>query len=366
MGVAGNRGLLGFRQVTPIDEVTFLRKLQRLLEEGDFVATYKFALLQALADLSVENESALDGTLVVTLEQLAEKFIEYYWRQARPYRDGMALLQNAGKQAAILNRVAQAHARYEVSIGAARRDRKGWRHLVKAVADTVEKMPLWKLQIIAGRPEEFLYRRENYEGRRITLQSGVANCFRSFHPFIVNMVRGAWVDHLLRIRTNQGLVGEQGDLSEFLFGSERRPLDEFRVILREHQSGKCFYCDQRVSGAGALDHFIPWIRYPVDLGHNFVFAHSKCNSLKRDYLAHPEHLLRWREQNLDCPAELGSQFDSAVLRHDANRSRKIAYWAYEQAELARARVWVAADEFLGLGPEWRTVLRPDHRGAPYV
>jgi hypothetical protein len=42
--------------VSRIDEVTFLRKLQRLLEEGDFVATYKFALLQALADLSVENE----------------------------------------------------------------------------------------------------------------------------------------------------------------------------------------------------------------------------------------------------------------------------------------------------------------------
>ena len=352
--------------MTRIDEVTFLRKLQRLLEEGDFVATYKFALLQALADLSVENESAPDGTLAVTLDQLAEKFIDYYWRQARPYRDGTALLQNAGKQAAILNRVAQAHARYDVSIGAARRDRTGWRQLVNSVADTVEKMPLWQLQIIAGRAEEFLYQRDTYESRRITLQPGVAGCFRSFHPFIVNMVRGAWVDHLLRMRTNRGLVGEQGDLSEFLFGSERRPLDEFRAILREHQSGRCFYCGQGVTGAGALDHFIPWVRYPVDLGHNFVFAHPKCNSLKRDYLAHPDHLLRWREQNLDCADELGEQFDGVVLRHDAYRSRRIAHWAYEQAELARARVWVAADEFQGLGSEWRRVLRFTNEGAMHV
>jgi hypothetical protein len=49
--------------VSRIDEVTFLRKLQRLLEEGDFVATYKFALLQALADLSVEKDPEADGTL---------------------------------------------------------------------------------------------------------------------------------------------------------------------------------------------------------------------------------------------------------------------------------------------------------------
>ena len=37
--------------------------------------------------------------------------------------------------------------------------------------------------------------------------------------------------------------------------------------------------------AGAVDHFIPWRRYPLDLGHNFVLAHSACNSSKGDRLA---------------------------------------------------------------------------------
>ena len=339
-----------------IDEVTFLRKLQRLLEEGDFVATYKFALLQALADLSVENEPAADGTLVLPLSLVAEKFIEYYWRQARPYRSGLMLLQNTGRQAAILNRVAAAHSTYQVSLTAARRDQGGWRQLVTTVAGTVEQMPLWKLQIIGGKPEEFLYRADTYRDRQILLEPGIAHCFRSFHPFIVNMVRGAWIDHLLRIRANQDMVGEQGDLSEFLFGSERRPLNEYRIILRDHQANRCFYCDQHVAGNGALDHFIPWVRYPVDLGHNFVFAHSSCNRYKRDYLAHPDHLARWREQNLDSAEALGRQFDDAVLRHDAGRTRKIAAWAYQQAELAEANVWVTEDQFQGLGPAWRMAL----------
>jgi hypothetical protein len=62
-----------------ISELQFLRKLQR----GNFTATYKFALLNALADLSVEREPAVDGSLRVPLEALAVKFIEYYWPQAR-------------------------------------------------------------------------------------------------------------------------------------------------------------------------------------------------------------------------------------------------------------------------------------------
>jgi hypothetical protein len=37
----------------PEEQVQFLRNVQRLLAEGLFVASYKFALLHALADLAV-------------------------------------------------------------------------------------------------------------------------------------------------------------------------------------------------------------------------------------------------------------------------------------------------------------------------
>ena len=81
---------------TPIGELAFLRKLQRLLAEGDFVATYKFALLNALADLCLECEPAADGSLHVPVSAIAEKFIEYYWLQARPYRVVYAKGQRLG------------------------------------------------------------------------------------------------------------------------------------------------------------------------------------------------------------------------------------------------------------------------------
>ncbi len=39
---------------SPEAQLAFLAKLQRLFAEGEFTATYKFALLIALADLAVE------------------------------------------------------------------------------------------------------------------------------------------------------------------------------------------------------------------------------------------------------------------------------------------------------------------------
>ena len=72
-------------QPSPEQEVEFLVNMQRLLTEGQFVATYKFALLLALADIAVEDGADDPATLAITTRSLAEKFIAYYWRQATPW-----------------------------------------------------------------------------------------------------------------------------------------------------------------------------------------------------------------------------------------------------------------------------------------
>jgi len=46
---------------------------------------YKYALLLALADISVERGDDAGGELENATYQIAEKFIAYYWRQATPY-----------------------------------------------------------------------------------------------------------------------------------------------------------------------------------------------------------------------------------------------------------------------------------------
>ena len=57
-------------------QLLFLTKLQRLFNESDFTATYKYALLMALAELSVEHGRDNGDALLLSHKQIAMKFIE--------------------------------------------------------------------------------------------------------------------------------------------------------------------------------------------------------------------------------------------------------------------------------------------------
>ena len=59
-----------------------------------------------------------------------------------------------------------------------------------------------------------------------------------------------------------------------------------------------------------MDHFIPWWRYPADLGHNFALAHAECSRKKSDHLA--------------------AEFDGIRTRHDLQASWKIARWQVDR------------------------------------
>lgn len=342
-------------------ELDILRRLQRLLEEGGFVATYKFALLQALADICVERQPSRDGSLWIPLDAIAEKFIEYYWRQVVPFGESgtaTVLKQSTGRQAAVVKDVAALHSSCAGNLVSAKRRASDWRQLVRHVATTVEKMPLWKLQTVGRSADEFVYRKDEYADRRIRLLPGVASTFRTFHGLITHLVRGAWSNQVRQISGNRALLGTSADLHEFLFGSDRVNLDAFRSILRDVQRARCFYCGTEVRSGEAADHFIPWSRYSIDLGHNFVFAHASCNSSKSDYLAHPDHLSKWREQNLDGRDVLAEAFDAGGLAHDAERSADITSWAYEQGEGAGAYAWYRKGELTKLDSSWRAAMSP--------
>jgi hypothetical protein len=342
---------------TVIVELEFLRKLQRLLNEGDFTATYKFALLNALADLSVEGDIAPNGSLRVEIDAIAAKFIEYYWPQARPYGAfdgaGFVLFQNAGQQAAVIN--ALAALQQNCPTLALARASRSWSGLVRRVARTIVQMPLWKLQIVGSEADEFLYCESEYSGRSIRLLPGVPVAFRGLHGLVLDAVRGAWIRQITRISANRPLLSDS-DLAAFLFGSERSSLEGFARVLREHQQGRCLYCRREIRSGGDVDHFIAWSRYPADLGHNLVLAHPRCNGKKRDFLAHPMHIERWYRGNMERADELAQRFEAAKLLYDGERTRAIVLWAYEQGEAAGAHAWIRDDSFERLDSSWRAAV----------
>jgi len=335
-------------------QLGFLTGIQRILGEGSFVASYKYALLLALAELSIEKSPQVDGTLRVELDELAERFIALYWRQVAPFRGRDMLAQSTGRQASIISKIAA----FKVGAPtlAVARNKRSWQRLVRDVGRLLVAMPLWKLQLVGRERLDFLYEERIIE-RCIVLRTGVAACFRAQFSVVQALVQTAWLSFVQRLPPNRPILGSMTDLSEFLFGAERSGLRSIADGLFDMQRETCFYCSGKIRGGGDVDHFIPWSRYPLDLGHNFVLAHASCNQDKRDMLAAPRHLQRWIERNNNEEVTLSQIFNAARFPFDVNASLSVAEWAYENAERAGALVWVSKGQDVRLLEGWRESFR---------
>ena len=341
-------------------QLRFLQNVQRILEEGQFTATYKFALLHALADLAVQRGNDSGDPLNLPVRSIAERFVELYWRQVTPWPgagEARILAQNTGGQAAIVRQVREARAEYDGGVDRLRRKAEDWRRLTGRVAAVVERMPLWKLQVVGRETRTFLYEHVQPEQRVdvITLNPGIAFCFRTFHSLVVDLVQGAWVRFIRRLNVES--LGEMKELGEFLFGAQRATLEALRDPLWQLQKGRCFYCAKGLLRQAEVDHFVPWRRYPVDLGHNFVLAHGHCNRAKSDHMAAESHLEAWVHRNREFAEPLGGIFDDAGFPHDLGVSTQIARWAYGQIASRGGQVWLERKEFRRLQPHWEGILR---------
>jgi 5-methylcytosine-specific restriction endonuclease McrA len=346
-------------------QIQFLKDVQRLLDEGQMTATYKFALVHAIADLAVRLGDDTGGELPIPIREIGERFVELYWPQVAPWHGphgGAVLLQNTGKQAEIIRKVHEARAGWGDRLDRARRQDHEWQTLTREVSGVVRKMPLWRLQRVGRQVRDFLYEQDRIEGSgaraAIVLRPGIAYCLRAFHPLVLDLVRSSWTGWLRR--QNHGVLGERADLGAFLFGATRTELSRIREPLLELQSGECFYCAKGVKPADAhVDHFIPWSRYAVDLGHNFVVAHNRCNGAKSDHIAAVPHLERWVARNDQADYDLDAIFREVGMEADRLASTQITRWAYQRVADHEGLVWLRgsrSDDLIPLEPAWQGLL----------
>jgi hypothetical protein len=126
------------------DQIVFLTRVQKILDEGQFVATYKFALLIALIDVAIERGDDSGAPLDVELAWLAEKFIELYWNHCKPY-GGAVRSQNKGSNIAVLGRIHALQTK-TISLAEARRAPQ-WGATLRGIGQIIQAMPLFRLQM---------------------------------------------------------------------------------------------------------------------------------------------------------------------------------------------------------------------------
>jgi len=332
---------------SPEEQLVFLSKLQRLFAEGDFTATYKFALLIALADLAVELGNDSGEALELGHRGIAAKFIELYWQQSAPYSTGRSgtsqevLVQNSGTQAAIITAIVEFRQSNLAATVQSARLLPSYQALILKVGQTVSAQPINYLQNLGGGTDPFLY--ERVRGA-VILKPGVAYCLRRFQPLVQQLARSHWVGHVKRNKLNAPMLGEADDLESFLFETPRQALTIIGAGLKKLTSSHCFYCGTTVHDAD-VDHFVPFSMYPRDLMHNFVLAHPSCNRSKSDTLAALPHLERWLEfitQHDDALNEIG---EAAGRIADRSSCRSVARWGYENAMSSGGQAWLKSNAY---------------------
>lgn len=329
---------------SPEDQIVFLQHVQRLFDEGEFTATYKYALLLALAELAVERGDDTGTPLELPMTAIGEKFAELYWRQAAPYQSGLPgteagiLSQNLGTQAAVVRLLTPV---FENCGGrfALAHNHPLWKTVVTEISSVVRQMPVQYLQMLGGQLVPFLYDYPPPRGR-LRIKPGVGFMLRRYQGLIQQLARSGWIRHVRNNHRNLPFLGQLDDLEAFMFAPSRSNLNVVAEVLAPIQSNRCFYCQEKIHGRGEVDHFIPWARYPRDTAHNFVLAHAKCNNDKRDLLAAPIHLERWLRRFSGQSDEIGSSIASAGFVADPQCSQLVARWAYRQATSAGAMGWI--------------------------
>lgn len=317
-------------------QIQFIEDIQQLLATAKATSTYKFALLISLVRISIEKNRSSSQALTIPITAIAEKFIEIYWQQARPYFPVIAdqedtplindpiLKQNNGKQAVVISKILEAQKQIP-SLSNFKKSGKDWEKLLKIVSNTIHKYPLQHLQMSDTNPHEFIYHYDKNNKETITLHSHVAFCLARFSIFIEEICQKYWMDNIRLLTDNQNKFGNFPNLDEFLFSTDRNNLSQMKPFLHQIQKGCCFYCGEKIStSAGEVDHFIPWSLYQYDTAHNFVLADKTCNNRKSNNLAAKIFYEKWLIRNAQFDEEIRQEIGRYGFLVDRQRSESIA------------------------------------------
>jgi 5-methylcytosine-specific restriction endonuclease McrA len=357
------------------DPLAVGQRIIAILETGLRVATYKLATLSALVDHCIEHLPAdPQAGLQVPVPDLAERVLELYWPQVRPF-DGVVLKQSSGSVARILRATLDLRTALGASVSgltpptARMRAPDRYVEAVDDIALTLARQPLYRLQRACVTHDPFLYddswlhdsltrRQLQAHDSSIQLRPGIAYALARLSGLLKPTIEILWVDDVRRLNRTH-FSEREDDLAGHLFGRTRISLAPARMALKEAFGEQCFYCDSRVARDNPVDHVLPWSRVGIDGLANLVLACPRCNGDKLHALPDPALIGRALERDHALLEEIASSIEWPTQRDRVLGAARGLYrgeptgavtWAgYKQTvrlDLAYAPEWLRIDPLL--------------------
>lgn len=323
----------------------FAERLLAVIDEGRRTATYKLAVLLALMDCCAEQATS-DGRAptAIPTRAIARHVARLYWPQLRPFptaTGAIELRQITNKSATILAALSDAFralpqvSTWEMAEAVLPADHV--RQVLDVVELTVARYPLVRLQTVDGIPKPFIYDIDWSEGvslsrlaaaggANVRLRPGAGDQLVRLAPLIRPLVELHWIRMVADLNK---LAVMEDDLRRHLFGAERVAFPgPLRRGLTDLQAGQCFYCSQPFSAPSAVDHFVPWSRWPNDAVENLVVAHASCNSHKSDHIPGLLPLEKWVDRLAAHSGDLAEVAVAVKWRSDRARTVSLARSLY--------------------------------------
>ncbi len=269
--------------------------------------TYKFALMKFLLDYSHKHKHKHKqyGDIQIVYEDIANKFLEYYWFQECKYK----LKQDFKiKRMPMVIRIIRKYCGEEYIPYSYEKYFKNRQNLKKEMIKEIEKNCLQDV-IPRLQPKgcytlyehfhtlnttERKYKLPPKDKRFIIISLDTYRFFKNNYHELSKILIYEWAKFLEKTNFTPRLISKIENLGL----NNRSSLTKYKNILLKQMESKCFYCDKIVDNDDIhVDHFIPWSYVYEDSIWNLVISCSTCNLKKSDYLAPKDCVQKIEDRN---------------------------------------------------------------------
>lgn len=287
-------------------ENNFYKRFTKIVRECNYDNTYKMAWAKSLVEIC-SNVDSQGEKLEITLKEIAQKFLKYYWNQTIFF--DLVQGSNPNKPPVILSLVKTLINKYYEAINKKQPEvfekvedrfeniglQNDYEKTQNSIARILKNDVSWRFDNLNDNTDKLYYYEQNDDF--LIIDKDNALILKENEQNLYDLINYRWslilecFNSSPRINKKVRIIDERN--------IKRNTLNKFKPYLDiENPNHYCFICGKQVEPKElAIDHVIPWSYMYSDDLWNLVYVCQHCNSIKSNVIPSKNHIERLKERN---------------------------------------------------------------------